>query len=93
LKIIDIESKNSDVCFMFKLLDSLESKKRWSSEKLFEHVNSKLIIVSFPLKTISGKNEIKGKRKWFEKIKKDKKYVVEEFMFENEIYYLLRVNS
>jgi 16S rRNA (guanine(1405)-N(7))-methyltransferase len=90
LKTIDEQSQGSDVCFMFKLLDSLESKKKKSSEKLFEHVHSKLIVVSFPLKTISGKNDIKGKRKWFDKIKNDKKYVSEEFILENEIYYLLK---
>jgi 16S rRNA (guanine(1405)-N(7))-methyltransferase len=90
LKIIEEESKTSDVCFMFKLLDSLESKQRGSSEELFKHVLSELIVVSFPLKTIGGRKEIKGKRKWFDKIKNNKKYKIEIFALENEIYYLLK---
>jgi len=94
LKIVEDESRDSDICFMFKLLDSLESKRKGSSQDLFDNTNFKLIVVSFPLKTISGKSEIKGKRKWFDKIKGNKKYKVEEFTLENEIYYLLkRANS
>jgi 16S rRNA (guanine(1405)-N(7))-methyltransferase len=90
LKIIEDESKNSKICLMFKLLDSLEAKKRGSSAKLMNAVNSKRIIVSFPLKTISGKNIIKGKRKWFEKIKTSGKFEVEELALDNEQYYILK---
>jgi 16S rRNA (guanine(1405)-N(7))-methyltransferase len=93
LKIVDEESQNSDICLMLKLLDSLESKRKGSSEELFKHIHSKLIVVSFPLKTIGGKGEIKGKRRWFERIKNNKKYEIEEFDAENEKYYLLKQDN
>lgn len=90
LEVLKKESEKSDICFMFKLLDSLESKKRGSSKELIESVNSKKIIVSFPLKTISGKSEIKGKRKWFEKIIAQNGFLVDEFVVGPEKYYVLK---
>lgn len=94
MKIIDAESKNSDICLALKLLDSLESKKRGASKTLLMNINSDLIVVSFALKTISGKNNIEGKRTWFWKIIEEGNYFVEEFDLENEKYYLLkRANS
>lgn len=90
LKEIETESKNSDFCFLFKLLDSLESKKKGSSEKLLNHLNSKELVISFPLKTIGGKNKIKGKRRWFEKILKKDKYICSELNIGPEKYYILK---
>lgn len=90
LAFIENETKDSDICFLFKLLDSLESKKRGSSAELLRHIHSKLIVVSFPTKTISGKSEIKGKRKWFDRIVEAEKYKKEEFVLENEKYVLLK---
>ncbi|MGV8168651.1 MAG: hypothetical protein ACP5N3_01195 [Candidatus Nanoarchaeia archaeon] len=90
LKKIERESQNSDFCFLFKLLDSLESKRKGSSEKLLNHLNSKELVISFPLKTIGGKGKIKGKRKWFEKILKNDKYLCSEFETSNEKYYILK---
>lgn len=90
LAVIENETKDSDLCLLFKLLDSLESKKRGSSAELLRHIHSKFIVVSFPTKTISGKNEIKGKRKWFDRIVEENKHEKEEFVLQNEKYFLLK---
>ncbi|MFA6073507.1 MAG: hypothetical protein WC758_05320 [Candidatus Woesearchaeota archaeon] len=89
MKRIEFESKTSDVCLMFKLLDSLESKKRGSSKILINNIKSKKLIISFPLKTIGGRKEIKGKRKWFDKILEEQKRSVKELIIDNEHYYIL----
>jgi 16S rRNA (guanine(1405)-N(7))-methyltransferase len=90
LKLITKISKNSDFCFLFKLLDSLEAKKRGSSKNLVKHLNSRVLVVSFPLKTIGGRNNITGKRKWFEKIIKEGNYESEELILGSEKYYVLK---
>lgn len=90
LKIVQEESENSDVCLLLKLLDSLESKKRGSSLDLLNHLNSKVLVVSFPLKTIGGRREIKGERKWFEKILKTKKYEFNLLEIGTEKYYVIK---
>jgi 16S rRNA (guanine(1405)-N(7))-methyltransferase len=90
LDIIRKETSGSDICFMFKLLDSLEAKMRGSSAKLIKNTLSEQILISFPLKTIGGRNEIKGKRNWFTRILKDQNLDSDEFIIENEQFYILR---
>ncbi|MGV8163209.1 MAG: hypothetical protein ACP5N2_07805 [Candidatus Nanoarchaeia archaeon] len=90
LKIVQEESQNSDVCLLLKLLDSLESKKRGSSLDLLNHLNSRVLVVSFPLKTIGGRKEIKGERKWFDRILKTKKYDFNLLELDNEKYYVIK---
>ncbi len=90
LKIIQKESENSDICLLFKLLDSLESRKRGSSLELLNHLNSRVLVVSFPLKTIGGNKDIKGKRKWFEKIISKNKYESKVLEIGQEKYYVLK---
>jgi len=76
----------TDVCFVFKALDSLEAIERNISKKILEHINSKYIIVSFPKKTLSGKELGTKRLSWFKKLAKNP--VV--FEVENEIFYLIQ---
>jgi 16S rRNA (guanine(1405)-N(7))-methyltransferase len=92
LKIIEKESENA-TCFMFKLLDSLEAKKKKSSEALLKHIKSPLIIISFPLKTIGGRKRIVGKRKWFQKLLRNKNYKITEETIGNEKYYIINTTA
>ncbi|MGE0793260.1 MAG: hypothetical protein AB7V77_03735 [Candidatus Woesearchaeota archaeon] len=78
-----------DVCFLFKALDSLETKQRHSSKNLISSLNCKYFVVSFPKLTIGGKKSIsESKRTWFEKfcIKEFKKF--EKFELPNEVLYI-----
>ncbi len=78
------------VCFMFKLLDTLESLKRDVSKELLKKVKAKWLVVSFSTKSIGGRKTISKKRLvWFEKLIKGKKY--ETFEIENEFFYVVRL--
>ncbi len=48
--------KKYDVCFMFKLLPLLEQQKRGSALEIVRRVNSHFLCISYPTKTLSGKN-------------------------------------
>ena len=68
IKKIKQKTQKTDCCFLFKLLDGLESIKKGTSKQLINNIESKTIIISFSKKTISGKNNITSKRTWFKKI-------------------------
>jgi len=84
-----LKSYDVTVCFLFKVLDSLERVKKYISYKILENINAEFIIVSFPLKTVTGKAMRLNERNWFEKVctRLNKKY--ETFSFKNEIFYVL----
>ncbi len=78
-----------DVCFAFKLLDTLETLKKGISEDLLKKVKAKFIVVSFPTKTIGQKKKISTKRLvWFRKLIKKMKFV--SFEIENEIFFIIK---
>jgi len=74
----------ADVCFIFKVLDSLEAIKKGISKEILKKLNCKKIVVSFPSRTLSGKGRI-STRKWFERLLKN----FERFEIENEIFYII----
>jgi hypothetical protein len=88
---IEVLSKiKTDVCFMFKALDSLERSKRGITAELFDIVNAKYFIVSFPKVTISGKNKIHvKKRKWFFDYLEKEKWLYHFFEIPNESFYII----
>ncbi len=92
LKKIIIESKKAGITFALKLLDTLEATKKGSSENLLLSLKSPKVLVSFPKKSISGKNLIKSERKWFQNtILKllEKGYNAQIYVFGDEEYFLL----
>lgn len=76
----------TDICFLFKILDNLETLKRNSSKELLEKIPAKTLIVSFPKISISGKYVSTKRLAWFNKIAK--KY--ETFETRNEIFYIIQ---
>ncbi|MFH1455816.1 MAG: hypothetical protein ABIF40_02615 [archaeon] len=80
----------ADVCFMFKLLDTLETIKKNVSKELVHSLNVKWLVVSFPTRTLGGKNKIsKNRLSWFKQIIKDYKY--EEFEVFNEVFFIVKL--
>jgi len=79
----------TDVCFLFKTLDSLEALKKDYSYELFDKINSKFIVVSFATKSIGGRGKL-GDRKWFLRFLEKKKYRYEGFELGNEVFYVVR---
>ncbi len=84
-------SKEYDVCFLFKTLDSIEFIEWGLSEKLIEKIHSKFIVVSFPTLSIGGKKTIdKTKRKWFEDLLILKEYKYKTFEVDTELFYFVK---
>ncbi len=80
------EFPESEVCFLFKVLDNLESLKRNSTRDLLAKISAKTLIVSFPKVSISGKRVSTKRLSWFNRIAK--KY--ETFETRNEIFYIIQ---
>lgn len=81
----------ADICFMFKLLDSLEIEKGHKlAEKLIKEVPCKWLAVSFSTKTLSGKKMNHPYRGWIEQLCRRLGYFYEIIEFENELFYLVR---
>jgi 16S rRNA (guanine(1405)-N(7))-methyltransferase len=87
LKLILKKSETANVVFLFKLLDSLEATNRGISKDLLKNIKSNHIVVSFPTKSISGKEKISSKRNWFKKIIEP--YSSENFEVGDEEYIIL----
>ena len=78
-----------DVCFLFKVLDSLEDIKKNYSEMLLKKIPADFIVVSFPTMSIGGKNRIK-QRGWFFRLLRKLNYSAKTFEIENEIFYVIK---
>jgi hypothetical protein len=86
-----LKEKEFDVCFLFKALDSLETIKRHSSKKLLDILPVTYMVISFPLVSIGGKNSIgDNKRWWLENFCEKQGWLVESFIIENELFYIVK---
>jgi hypothetical protein len=74
---------------MFKLLELIEKKGHKNSEKLITSLNAKMIVASFPKKTISGKSMKVTKKPWLERMLTRLSYEFETFEIPTEIFYLI----
>jgi hypothetical protein len=84
-------TKNADLVFLLKTLDSLEAIKWGNSEALLSKIKAKFIVVSFSTKSLGGKKTIKKeKRAWFERLVKKFGYEVQVFEIPGELFYILR---
>ena len=52
----DIPNGEWDVVFLFKIVPLLEQQKKGYFRSIIEQINSKFFIITFPTKSISGKN-------------------------------------
>ena len=79
-----------DLCFMLKLLESLELIKKNISKELLSKINSKYFVVSFSKIALGKKVKIrKAGRAWFRRILKELNYNYEILDYENEIVFLI----
>jgi len=82
----------ADVCFMFKLLDTLESQKRDVSKELIEKIDAKYLVVSFPTVSLGGRKKISTRRLvWFRRIIEKYPYIT--FSISNEIFFIIHKKS
>lgn len=86
----NISKMEAEACFLFKALDSIETRKRNFSKSLIDKINCKWLVISFPTKSLGGKKEIKtSKRRWIEKNYE----ITKSFEVENEIFYIIKIDS
>ena len=98
LNLFDITKKdlfrnldNFDVCFLFKVFDTIElSKKHKLSELIIKNVAARFVIVSFSTKVLSTKKMNFPKRGWIELMLKRLNYSFNVIEKENEIFYVIR---
>ena len=79
-----------DVCFMFKLLDSIESDGHRLAEHLIKSVNAKYIVVSFSTKTTKGRRMNYPQRGWFERMLNRLGLKYEIHYESNEVFYVVK---
>ena len=84
-----VKFPKADICFLFKMLDTLESIKPNISKNLLESIDAKFIVASFPKKSLSGKPISTKRLIWFERLIKN--YTT--FEIENEIFYIIPKNK
>src|SRR3989344_5359079 len=81
----------TDVIFLFRMLESLESIEKGSSERLFKKLKAKIILVSFSKIALNQGEEIKKKgRSWFRRMLSKNGYSFEDFDLEDEIFFLIK---
>ena len=86
-----LEYVKVDVCFLFKLIDPLESQKRNFTEYLIKNLPCKWLVVSFSTKSLGGRKTIqKERRAWFEKLLKRLNLGFKTFEVTNELFYVIK---
>ena len=78
-----------DVCFLFKVLESLEAVKKNISKEILQKINASWIIVSFSKKTITGKPIIKKGRSWLKRMLAELNYEYQVLDIGEEIFYII----
>jgi len=92
VNLLDLEKvkfPKADVCFLFKVLESIDIKGHKNSENLIKKINCSRIVVSFSLKTLDNREMKFQRRAWFEKMLNRLNYKFKSFKTENEIFYII----
>jgi len=90
--ILDIFPK-TDVCFLFKVLDTIEKGGHKLAEMIINAVNSDYVVASFSTRTLTGKKMNHPYRGWIERMCKRIGYSYDIIEFENEIFYIIKKKS
>ncbi len=80
---------DADICFMFKLLESLETKGHKTSERLLTDIKAKYFVVSFSNFDTKGKRMNYPRRGWLEVLLKRLNYKFIKFYAGNEVFYII----
>ena len=80
----------ADICFLFKVLESLESIRKNISKEILKEINAKWIIVSFSKRSITGKLIRKKGRSWLKRMLAELNYDYQTLDIGDEIFYVIR---
>lgn len=81
----------ADVVFMLKLLPCLEHQKKGCSLEILKRQKCKFIVVSYPIKSISGKEKGMAEfyRNSFMNMVKSENWKIEELLFDSELVFIV----
>ncbi|MEK6955792.1 MAG: hypothetical protein AABW52_03985 [Nanoarchaeota archaeon] len=86
----DIKLQEADVCFLFKLLDSLDVKDHKTSEELIKRIKANYIVISFSNLSIRGAREMKyPQRGWIERMLERLNYKYTKIEYTEETFYVV----
>jgi 16S rRNA (guanine(1405)-N(7))-methyltransferase len=84
----------SDVCFLFKVLDTIElTKSHKISELIISTIPTRWVIVSFPIKTITKKAMSSTRHAWLEKMCQRLGYKFKRLIMANESFYIINTTK
>lgn len=95
-KVVDVlkddltKLKETDVCFLFKLLDPALVKNRKTAEKIIETVPATWVIASFSTRTVGARQMNNANRSWILNLAGKKDYFVKVLKFDNELFYVIK---
>ncbi|MFH1802631.1 MAG: hypothetical protein ABH864_04215 [archaeon] len=85
------ELPKTDVCLILKVLDVIDPNHKISGD-LLDKIQSKILIVSFSTRKLSGKKMNFPRRFWFENLLNRKRLPFETIESENEFFYIITKN-
>lgn len=86
-----IPSERFDLALLFKILPLLERQKKGAADEILRSVNAAYIVVSFPTKTLSGRDVGMAAHygAWMAEHLPESRSVTDSFELENELYFVL----
>ncbi len=85
----------SDITFFLKVIPLLERQEKGVALKILKKQNSKFLVVSFPTKSISGKQKgmIDFYSKQFQDLIKDQPWKTKRLLFESELVFIIKKHA
>ena len=87
-----IPAERFHIALLFKILPLLERQKAGSAMEIMRAVNAEYLVVSFPTRTLGGRNVgmEKNYSDWMEAHMPENRAVAARFTTDNELYYVLK---
>lgn len=87
----DKDFLDSDIVFLFKVIDSLEHVKKNLSKDFLQKIPISNLVVSFPTKSLIAKKNFKANRRnWFFNFLEKMNWTYKTFEVENELFILIK---
>ncbi len=89
-----IPAERYEAALLFKILPLLERQKSGSAAEILQQINAERIIVSFPTRTLGGRNVgmEENYSAWMEAHMPENRALAGRFTTENELFYVLKEN-
>lgn len=78
-----------EICFLFKVLDIIETKGHRLAERIIRELKCKFIVVSFSTRSLKGEKMKFPRRTWFEVMLTRLGLNFEKLEYENELFYVI----